>query len=117
MYISEAVLEEIWAGDTEVATRRLAFVSGLPILTITDEVAQLAEVYLRRLGLPAKAQKAQLDSVHLACAVVYELDYLLTWNCTHLANGLLIQRLQGLHQELARVTPIILTPEELLEVP
>ena len=114
MYISEAVLEEIGAGDTEVATRRLAFVSGLPILTITDEVAQLAEVYLRRLGLPAKAQ---LDSVHLACAVVYELDYLLTWNCTHLANGLLIQRLQGLHQELARVTPIILTPEELLEVP
>ncbi len=55
--------------------------------------------------------------MHLACAVVYELDYLLTWNCAHLANGVVIRRLQRLNVTLGRATPVIVTPEELLESP
>lgn len=114
LHISEAVLEEIRAGDRGAAVRRQGFIEGLPVLALTDEVAGLAEEYQRRLGLP---QWAQLDAVHLAYAVVYEMDYLLTWNCKHLANGVIIQRLLALNVRLGRATPIIVTPEELLESP
>jgi hypothetical protein len=89
-------------------------VAELPILALTEEVESLAEEYLHKLRLP---RGAQLDVVHLACAVFYEMDYLLTWNCTHLANGLVIKRLQKANAVLGRATPIIATPEELLTSP
>ena len=111
IYISEAVLEGIRAGDPEAASRRLALVEELLILALTEEVETLAEEYQNKLGLPG------LDVVYLACAVVYELDYLLTWNCAHLANGVVIQRLHAVNPMLGRMTPIIVTPEELLESP
>jgi hypothetical protein len=113
-YISQAVLDEIGIGDPGAASRRLALVTGLPILALTEEVELLAEEYLHKLGLP---RGAQLDMVHLACAVFYEVDYLLTWNCAHLANGLVIKRLQRVNDAFGRATPIIATPEELLTSP
>jgi len=113
-YISQAVLDEISIGDPDAASRRLELVAGLPILALTKEVEVLAEEYLRKLGLP---RGAQLDVVHLACAVFYEVDYLLTWNCAHLANGLVIKRLQTPNAILGRETPIIAIPEELLTSP
>lgn len=114
IYISEAVLAEIRVGDPEAASRRLALVEAFPILALTEAVEHLAEEYQDKLGLP---QKARLDVIHLACAVIYELDYVLTWNCTHIANGLVIQRLQAVNTMLGRRTPIIVTPEELLVSP
>ena len=114
MYISEAVLEEISAGDPDAVTRRRSFVDGLSILASADDVADLAVEYESRLGL---ASVAPLDAVHLAYAAVYEMGYLLTWNCKHLANGVVIQRLQTVNLSLGRLTPVIVTPEELLEVP
>ena len=86
----------------------------IPILGLTEEIEILAKQYLNKLGLP---RGARLDLVHLASAVVYEIDYLLTWNCAHLANGLVIKRLQKVNITLGRPTPIIATPEELLESP
>ncbi len=114
LHISEAILEEISAGDPDAAVRRQVFLEGLPMLALTDEVATLAGEYQSRLGLP---QGAQLDAVHLAYSVVYEMEYLLTWNCKHLANGVIIQRLQTHNASLGRATPIIVTPEGLLESP
>jgi hypothetical protein len=114
MYISQAVLDEISVGDPDAVSRRLALVARLPILALTEEVETLAREYLNKLGLP---RGASLDLVHLASAVFYEMDYLLTWNCAHLANGLVIKRLQKVNTILGRPTPIIATPEELLESP
>ena len=114
IHISQFVLDEISAGDPDAAARRLALVEGLPLLDITDEVGTLAHEYQNRLALPPAAR---LDVLHLACTVVHQLDYLLTWNCAHLANGRVIRRLQTINAELGRRTPIIVTPEELLEAP
>ena len=111
LYISQTVLDEIVLGDEEAAVRRLAFVENLPILPVTDNIEILAGEYIEKLGLP---QRAAVDAVHLACVVENELDYLLTWNCKHLANGEIIQRLQAINLSLALPTPIILTPKELL---
>ena len=52
IYVSEAVLDEISAGDPDAASRRLALTDGLPILAINDEVGSLAIEYQHELGLP-----------------------------------------------------------------
>jgi hypothetical protein len=112
IYISPVVLGEIREGDPDAAARRLALVEGIPLLAVTEGVEALAREYENRLGLPPAAR---VDLLHLACAVVYPIDYLLTWNCAHLANGRVIQRLHVVNGELGRRTPIILTPAELLD--
>jgi hypothetical protein len=61
--------------------------------------------------------KAQADIPHFAFAVSYEMDYLVTWNCSHIANGQMIKRLATVNSIIKRPTPIIITPEELLEFP
>jgi len=114
MYISEAVLDEAGRGDPDAASRRLEIVKNLPVLALTKEIESLALEYLDSLALPGRAR---LDVIHLACAVIYELDYLLTWNCAHLANGVVIRRLQDFNSPRGLAIPVIVTPEELLEEP
>jgi hypothetical protein len=112
LYISEAVLEEISAGDPEAAVRRQEIVQELPILQLNKNVRKLVRNYEKHLGLPSKARA---DLLHIAFAVEYEMDYLLTWNCSHIANGEVIRRLMTTNQRLKKPSPIIITPEELLE--
>jgi len=96
--------------DPAIAARRLEVVEGLPVLRLRDGVRSLVRIYLVELGLPPQAAA---DAVHIAFAVAYQLDYLVTWNCKHIANGQVIQRLVAVNRRLGRATPIILTPEEL----
>jgi len=112
LFISEVVLEEISAGDPLAANRRQKVVYGLPILELKEDVRELVRNYEKNLGLP---KRARADLIHIAFAVAYEMDYLLTWNCSHIANGEIIRRLFRLNRELKRATPLILTPEELME--
>ena len=114
VYISEAVLAEICLGDPDVVARRLAIVEKLPIVDINDEVQELISIYAQRLGLTGRAQ---IDLSHIALAVAYTMDYLVTWNCAHIANGTVIRRLVDINSELQVHTPVIVTPEELLEPP
>ena len=114
VYISEAVLTEIRVGDPDVVARRLAIVDGLPIVEINDEVRNFVRIYDQRLGL---AGRARADLPHIAFAVAYAMDYLVTWNCAHIANGTVIRRLVDINSELHCHMPIIVTPEELLEPP
>ena len=59
---------------------------------------------------------ARNDAVHLAFATVHEVDYLLTWNCAHLANAQVRRKLQKVNALLKLASPTICTPEELMEV-
>ena len=111
LYISEIVLQEIMGGDPEAAERRQSFISNLAILDMSDAVRNLAYELAKFLNLP---QRAELDALHLSFAIEYEMDYLLTWNCSHLANGLIISRLKEFELETSRLVPVIITPEELM---
>lgn len=111
VYISEAVLTEIRAGDPDAAGRRLGIVEGLPVIEINDEVRNLVHIYDQRLGMTGPARA---DLLHIAYAVAYVMDYLVTWNCSHIANGEVIRRLVNINSELHCHTPVIVTPEELL---
>lgn len=84
IYISQAVLVEAKAGDPKAAFDRVKYLEKLEILPATEEVEKMAKEYQAVLGIP---KKSALDAVHIAYAVVYNLDYLLTWNCKHLAHG------------------------------
>ncbi len=114
LYISEAVLDEIRGGDPDAAVRRLAIVDKLPILELNDDVRALVHAYDQRLGLEGRARA---DLPHFAFAVAFAMDYLVTWNCAHIANGEIVRRLREANAELNRFTPLIVTPEEILETP
>lgn len=90
LFVPEAVLQEIRAGDAEAAGRRPRVIEGLPILIVDDNVRSLAHIYRDRLKLP---ERAEADALHIALAVYYEVDYLVTWNCAPIANGQVIRRL------------------------
>ena len=77
----------------------------------TEEIEQLAETYMKNIGLPPKAIR---DSAHLAFACGYGIDYLVTWNCAHIANAEFRRILWDVNLSLGIRTPIICTPEELM---
>jgi hypothetical protein len=112
LFISEAVLEEIAKGDPDAIIRRKEIAKGLSVLRINDDVRMFAGIYEKRLEIPDQAKP---DVIHIAFAVAYKMDYLLTWNCSHIANGKTIKKLISINQDMGRPIPIILTPEELLE--
>lgn len=114
MFISQIVLDEIKQGDPEMASKRIEILQEIPMLEINNEVENLAEKYFSSLKFPAKAMR---DAFHLAYAVIYEINFLATWNCTHLANANVLFLLSKLNKEWGYETPIICTPEELMGYP
>jgi hypothetical protein len=113
LFISPAVLDEIQAGDPQAVERRLTAIKDIGLLGQTPEVATLANNYSGSLGLPPSAST---DALHIAFAVAWELDCLVTWNCTHIAAQHILHRLREVNDSLGKYTPDIVTPESLLEV-
>lgn len=113
LVISEFVLREASAGDPIAASNRLALIVGIPELNVTDEVGELARMLIEQIPIP---KKAQLDAFHIAIAAVHGIDYLLTWNCTHINNAELRPRIEAICRCQGFEPPIICTPQELLKV-
>jgi len=112
LFISQMVLDEAGAGDPEAAARRLAILTPLLLLNPREEEAELAQALIAQLPLPASAAA---DALHIAIAVVNGMDFLLTWNCTHIANAALRSRIEAICRSKGFEVPIICTPEELWE--
>nr|VFJ48431.1 MAG: hypothetical protein BECKDK2373B_GA0170837_102048 [Candidatus Kentron sp. DK]VFJ51268.1 MAG: hypothetical protein BECKDK2373C_GA0170839_103144 [Candidatus Kentron sp. DK] len=110
--ISEFVSREVAAGDADAAARRMGVIQSIPELTVTDEVGDLARVLIENVPLPPKAQ---VDAFHIAIAAIHGIEYLLTWNCTHIHNAALRPRIEALCRSRGFEPPIICTPQELLE--
>lgn len=112
LYISEVVLSECQSGDPAAAQRRFSYIESLPLLPLTDDVLTLAKLYIAAMGIP---ERSALDALHLACAVVHKVDYLLTWNCKHLAHGEIRRTLQEFNGQNGLAIPMLVTPEELMQ--
>ena len=110
LFTSQVVLAEARAGDPEAAQRRLAVLERLPLLDVADTAIALAARLVTGRALPAQAAQ---DALHLAIACVHGMEYLLTWNCTHLANARLRSRIEQVCRDSGYIPPIICTPEEL----
>lgn len=111
LFCSQLVLDEAGAGDAEVAGRRLGLVDGLPLLEIVPECLELARSILTRGALP---KKAQADALHIATAAVHGMDFLLTWNCKHIANAEIFRVVSKICDQHGIDAPIICTPDELM---
>ncbi len=112
LFVSQAVVDEATRGDTAVAARRTALLSGIPVLELGPEVYELANRLLLVRAVPAKAM---IDAIHIAVAVVNRVDYLLTWNCTHIANAAIRGKIEQACRAVGLQAPAICTPEELME--
>jgi hypothetical protein len=88
-------------------------VAGLTRLALTPEVIELAAYYVRERLMPANDLG---DAFHLALATWYRIQYLLTWNCKHLANANKFDHIQVLNARQRLVSPMLVTPEQLLEM-
>ena len=112
-YISPIVIEEISQGDPEAAQLRIEKVSSFSLLEVIPEVQELATVYFSQLGIP---EKAIADTFHLALATCHGIDFLTSWNCKHIVNGRVKMIVQEINAKQSLHTPVICTPEELMEV-
>jgi hypothetical protein len=113
LFVSTFVLEEVSAGDPEAAKSRLAVLDDIPEIEITNETEIIAETLLKQALLP---EKAKIDALHIATATIGGMDYLLTWNCAHIANPSLRVKIESVIRSFGYEPPIICTPLELLEV-
>ncbi len=105
------VRNEARLGDPEAAQRRLAILDGISLLEVTDAAQNLAVTIVREGLLP---QTAYPDALHIATATVHQADYLLTWNCNHIANAEILPRIALICERMGLALPYICTPEELL---
>ena len=112
-FVSQIVYDEISRGDPEAAQQRMSVIQSFKVLEMMPEVVSLAGIYYEALEIPEKARN---DSFHLALAVHHGVDFLVTWNCTHIAAGRVRGIVEALNDERGYQTPIICTPEELMEV-
>jgi len=110
-YVSQVVLDEVSAGDPEEAKTRMAMIGTFPVLEITEEAESLAAAIIASGAIPPQAVR---DAAHIALATVNDMDYLLTWNCRHLANGQIIRRVAVVCNQKGYNMPVICTPEELM---
>ena len=110
--ISQLVLKEAGAGDSEAAQERLDVLKGLTLLETSAQALDLAKALIQAGALPAKAAD---NALHIAGASMNGIPYLLTWNCSHLANATLRPLIESVCAGKGVKAPIICTPEELLE--
>lgn len=113
LFISQAVVAECTAGDSEAANERMVFLENLPVLDIDDEARQLAKILMSNVHLP---EKADIDALHIAVAAMNGMDYLLTWNCKHMANPALRRIIDNVLVAEDVAPPIICTPKGLIDV-
>lgn len=111
LFVSQLVITEISAGDTSAAQLRLEVLNGIPLLPFDPSVEWIA-TELTRLNLVPP--NASADSLHIAYAAVHAVDYLLTWNCRHIANAERLPAIESFLRDHGFNVPNVCTPEELM---
>ncbi len=110
-FISPAVLDEIDTGDYPTKRDVLALVADMAVLPFENEVWEIVKTYIDHSLMPANPGG---DALHLAMASYHKCDFLLTWNCRHLANANKFQHIRVINGMLGLHVPSLVTPLELL---
>lgn len=107
---SQLTLDEATKGDAEAASQRLSVLGSLPLLTLDEDARRLGEQLVRQLAFPSKALD---DAYHVAIAAVNGVDYLVTWNCKHIANVQMRAQIDEVCRAAGFKPAAICTPQEL----
>ncbi len=112
LYTSELVFEEARRGDPQAAQKRMMALQNISLLPLNKDTFDLADLIVSQHVLP---EEAHADAVHISAAIILEMDYLLSWNCKHIANA---QRQKQIIQIIRQIgyhnMPTLCTPELLL---
>lgn len=111
LFISELVVREAGSGDRLAAQRRLGALSGIALVELNEEIFTLANILIAEGPIPENSKE---DAIHIALATVHGLDYILTWNCRHIANAEMRTGVSNICISQGYQPPIICTPEELM---
>ncbi len=110
-FISPVVIDEISMGDSTAASKRLDIIKNISILNYNPEIENLTHLLFEKLNF---SEKALRDVFHLSYSIYYNIDYLLTWNCTHIANAHFKRKLDEITLKYGLFNPVICTPDELI---
>ena len=108
IFISQFVIDECTLGDAIAAKERLDVIADIRQLEVTEAVETLADELVDQVPLP---EKVQVDALHIAIATVHGMEYLLTWNCTHIANAILRPQIETVCRSFSYEPPTICTPK------
>jgi hypothetical protein len=111
LFVSPVVVDEASDGEATLAAERLRYLEGITVLRVTDAAHRLQSDLLRFAHVPEKARN---DALHIAVAAVHGMDYLLTWNCTHIANAVTLPRVYDVCRDAGFEPPFVCTPQELM---
>jgi hypothetical protein len=112
LFISDIVLEEVKQGDPIYSKKRLDLIKDIELLVLNPSIKELVNNYVAFFNLNENVIR---DIFHIAFTVFYEIDYLITWNCKHIANAHFIKQLLNYNLDNGLFLPTICTPEELME--
>ena len=110
LFVSQLVIREAAAGNKDAAQKRLSILESIPLLELTEKVRSLARILMEK-AIPTKAVE---DALHIAVAAIHGMDYLLTWNCKHIANAEKEHAIAAVCRSNNFEPPIMCTPEELM---
>jgi predicted nucleic acid-binding protein len=108
---SAAVLDELGKGEYTKRDNAIALLDDLPLLRVEPAVAEIVESYIRHKLMPNDPLG---DALHLALASYHKCDFLLTWNCRHLANANKFGHIRRVNVMLGLFVPVLVTPLELI---
>jgi predicted nucleic acid-binding protein len=110
LFISTHVRREIERGDHEASERRVHVIEGLTVLELNEEIQTLTDTIMASRVLPFKAAD---DATHIAVAAYYGIDFLLTWNCKHIANATIFRQIREVIEKAGYRCPLMVTPTTL----
>ena len=111
LMVSDVVLEELDRGNKTAAASRLAYARNLNVVLSAEPSIALARLLLKQRAVPAVAE---VDALHIGVATANGADYLLTWNCRHIANAEMRAKIGAVCRDAGYEPPVICTPEELM---
>lgn len=110
-FVSALVLAESGKGDAEQAEKRLQAIHPFRVIQITPEAQALASRVIAGGGIPAEYPE---DALHIALAAIGGVDFLATWNFSHINNPFTRMMIRQIVENEGYVCPEIVSPDELL---
>jgi PIN domain len=108
---SVAVLDELNRGDFPNKEKAIELITDLPLLPVEEAIAEIVAAYIQHKVMPNDPLG---DALHLALASYHKCDFLLTWNCRHLANANKFGHIRRVNAMLGLYIPLLVTPLELI---
>ncbi len=110
LFIANESIIELENGEYPNKQQVMDCIVSIEILPPAARISEIIQAYIGNYLMPRSSSG---DALHLAYASYYKLDFLLTWNCNHLANANKKQHIRIINTRMGLLTPEIITPLEL----